>query len=105
MIFVNKEKEVERLKELEKEFSEINATLAELDKVLHKVKKQMPKIKNFDKYYSSEEWFKHREMLDEGYFDELETTAILGEDYPYDTVFAIRNQAIEMLEIATELLK
>ncbi len=105
MIFVNKEKEVERLKELEKEFSEINATLEELDKVLHKVKKQMPKIKNFDKYYSSEEWFKHREMLDEGYFDELETTAILGEDYPYETLFEIRNQAIEMLEIATELLK
>lgn len=98
-------KEFERLKELEANFIEINQSLKKLDEVVKEMKKQLPRIKEFSDYYGSEEWFRHRELEEKREWDQLITTSILSEDLPYNTIVELKELSIELLELATELLR
>ena len=93
--------DIERIKEMEEYLNECMKATADLSAQLDRtdgLREQM--IKLFS-YYGSEEWYEDcNGKLPEGL-----SAGVLSEDAVYDLITDVRDAAIRMLEIATDILK
>ena len=95
------EKELERISGMEQRLNEANAIIKDLREVLDRLEGAGDDLSALFTYYGSEEWYEDRERkLPEGM-----PAGVLSEDLVYDAMSELREEAIRMLELATDLLK
>ena len=95
----------ERIKKMENHLNNSEDGLKKIESALEKFKKVQSEIKELDNYYGSEEWFSDIEEYDNRNVSSNVNTGVLSEDAAYDVLMRNREIAIEMLEIATAILK
>ena len=92
---------VERITEMEGYLNDCTAATAELTEKLSRMEElREPMIKLFS-YYGSEAWYEDRD----GELPEGLPAGVLSEDAVYDQITEVRDAAIQMLELATDILK
>ncbi|MBR4462867.1 MAG: DUF4298 domain-containing protein [Erysipelotrichaceae bacterium] len=95
------EKAIERISEMEKCLNETNEIIASMAYALDKIEESKEDMTALFRYYGSEEWYEDRDRkLPEGM-----PAGVLSEDLVYDAIIALREEAIRMLEAATDILK
>jgi len=95
----------ERIKKMENHLNNSEDGLKKIESALEKFKKVQSEIKELDNYYGSEEWFSDIEEYDNRNVSSNVNAGVLSEDAAYDVLMRNREIAIEMLEIATAILK
>lgn len=95
----------ERIKKMENHLNNSEDGLKKIESALEKFKIVQSEIKEIDNYYGSEEWFSDIEEYDNRNVSNTVNAGVLSEDAAYDVLMRNREIAIEMLEIATAILK
>ncbi|MGX7349345.1 DUF4298 domain-containing protein [Dolosicoccus paucivorans] len=90
--------------QMEENYLKVDQAVQSFESELAQFKEIIPNIRTLTNYYGSKEWLRHQQLDKSGEID-YPTTAVLGEDYAYNTLVDVRQIGLEMLEIATELLK
>lgn len=96
--------EIKRFIQMEENYLKVDKAVQAFKVELEEFQKILPLIQQLDQYYGSNEWIEHQQLEQEENID-YPTTAVLGEDYAYNTLSDVRTIALEMLETATNLLK
>ena len=92
---------LKRVSEMEDIRVECTVAAGELSAQLERMDALKERMGRLLRYYGSEEWFADREAeLPEG-----TKAGVLSEDLVYDEILSLRDTAIHMLELATDLLK
>lgn len=95
------EKTIERINAMEQRLNETNETIASIAYALDRIDASKDEISALFTYYGSEEWYEDRDReLPEGML-----AGVLSEDLVYDAITELREEAIRMLETATDILK
>ena len=92
---------IERVKKMEAILDECREATKALDTQLERMDALRPGMMALFRYYGSEEWYQDRE----GELPEGVKAGVLSEDLVYDEITAVRDAAIHMLELATDILK
>ena len=95
----------ERIKKMENHLNNSEDGLKKIESALEKFKIVQSEIKEIDNYYGSEEWFSDIEEYDNRKVSNTVNAGVLSEDAAYDVLMENKRIAIEMIEIATEILK
>ncbi len=95
------EKELVRIGKMEQRLNETNGIIKELTNVLDKIEASKEEMSLLFDYYGSEEWYEDREKK----LPQDMPAGVLSEDLAYDTISELREEAIRMLEVATDILK
>ena len=94
-------KNIERIEKMEAHLEELKALNAELALQIEKVNEARQNMMDLFAYYGSEQWYEDRDLeLPEG-----TKAGVLSEDLVYDQITDLRDNAFEMLETATDILK
>lgn len=94
----------DRFIEMEENYLKVDQAVQRFRSELEHFELMIPYIQQLTNYYGSQEWFEHQKIEREGKLSHS-TTAVLGEDYAYDTLIELRQLSLEMLEVATNILK
>jgi hypothetical protein len=95
------EKDLELLREMEETLDACTAAAADLSAQLERMDALREKMIRLHAYYGSEDWYRHREAkLPAG-----TKAGVLSEDAVYDEISALREAALHMLELATDILR
>ena len=95
------EKTLKRIEEMESCLEECRQVNAEVALTLQRLEETRENMKRLFDYYGSEEWYEDRDSdLPEG-----TKAGVLSEDLVYDEIVKLRDNAFEMLESATDILK
>lgn len=95
------EKNIERINEMESYLEEVTRLNSELSLKLQEVNEAREKMMKLFEYYGSEEWYEDRDLdLPEG-----TKAGVLSEDLVYDQITTLRDNAFEMIETGTDILK
>lgn len=92
---------IKRIEQMEAIMDSTNEQLTELNNLLDKLEASKESVKQFNRYYGSQDWYADREA-------KLPSTikcGVLGEDLPYETLTEYRQAAIRLLELATWMVK
>ncbi len=93
--------DLDRISEMESILNECTAATAALQAELGRMEALRDDMIRLFKYYGSENWFRDREApLPEGV-----AAGVLSEDLVYDQITEVRDAAIRMLELSTDILK
>ena len=95
----------ERIKEFESHFDIAKEKVFDFSKAIEEFKKTQKQVDIVDNYYGSEEWFIDKDAYELGNISKDIKAGILSEDEPYELLMENRRLALEMLEIATQILK
>ena len=95
----------DRIKEMENHLVLSKEGLTDIEKTLESYKKLQSEIEALDHYYGSEQWFSDIEEYESGNVSKNMNAGVLGEDEAYNMFMKNKEIAIEMLEIATKILK
>lgn len=94
-------KNLKRIEEMESYLEEVTKLNGELALKLQEVNEAREDMMKLFEYYGSEEWYEDRDLdLPEG-----TKAGVLSEDLVYDQITTLRDNAFEMLETATDILK
>ncbi|MGF3072418.1 DUF4298 domain-containing protein [Facklamia sp. P13069] len=96
---------IEHFIEMETNYLAVDQSVNQLMEQLDAFQGQIGKIAKLIDYYGSQEWYEHLEMEKRELLPSDSTRAILGEDYAYETLGNLRQCALQMLEISTEIFK
>lgn len=96
---------VKRISEMEKILNDHNDLIENLRGAIEKFEAHQEEYRKLSDYYSSEVYFEDLERYDRGEFPEDLPCGVLSEDAVFDLFGENFNVAIEMLELATEVLK
>ena len=92
---------LERIRGMEERLNQTNEVIKSLTEALDKTDDCREDMIALFCYYGSEDWYEDREReLPEGM-----PAGVLSEDLVYDAISELREEAIRMLEIATDILK
>ena len=92
---------LKRISEMENYLDECIEFNAELSLQLEELDEAKERFEELFRYYGSEDWYKDREEeLPEGM-----KAGVLSEDLVYEEIAKLRENAIHMLESATDILK
>ncbi|MBU5668631.1 DUF4298 domain-containing protein [Peptoniphilus sp. MSJ-1] len=91
--------------EMEKILNEHGEIINELEKAVEKFRNHQEEYNRLSEYYSSEEYFKDLELDENGELPDDLARGVLSEDAVFNLFGENYNMAVEMLEIATEILK
>ena len=95
------EKNIERINEMESYLEEVTRLNSELSLKLQEVNEAREKMMKLFEYYGSKEWYEDRDLdLPEG-----TKAGVLSEDLVYDQITTLRDNAFEMIETGTDILK
>ena len=95
--------QLDRIKENEESLNKSINAIEEFKEALDKYKVAQEEIKKVSKYLGSKEWFKD---YDDVQYRNIDIKAgVLSEDAAYDMLEENKKIAIEMLEVATSILK
>ena len=93
--------DIDRIKTMESYLNECTEAVSGLSGKLDQMDAVREHMISLFDYYGSEDWFSDRESeLPEGI-----PAGVLTEDSVYDTISEVRDTAIRMLELATDILK
>ena len=93
--------DIDRIKTMESYLNESTEAVSMLSEKLDQMDAVREHMISLFDYYGSEDWFSDRESeLPEGI-----SAGVLTEDSVYDTITEVRDTAIRMLELATDILK
>ena len=92
---------VERITEMEGYLNECTAATADLSAQLDRMDGLHEHMRRLFAYYGSEAWYEDRD----GELPEGVPAGVLSEDLVYDQITAVRDAAIQMLELAADILK
>ena len=93
--------QIARIERMEAALDECRRATAALDGQLSRMDALKERMTELFRYYGSEEWYADREAtLPDGV-----RAGVLTEDLVYDEITAVREAAIHMLELATDILK
>lgn len=93
--------DIQRISEMEGYLKECTAATAALNEQLERMESLKVPMTALFSYYGSSDWYTDRE----GELPENVAAGVLSEDLVYDEISAIRDAAIRMLELATDILK
>ena len=93
--------DIERIKEMEEYLNECTKATADLSVRLDRTEELREQMIKLFSYYGSEEWYEDCN----GDLPEGLPAGVLSEDAVYDLITDVRDAAIRMLEIATDILK
>ncbi|MCR8969352.1 DUF4298 domain-containing protein [Facklamia sp. 7083-14-GEN3] len=91
--------------EMEENYLAVDQAVNDLMHQLEAFQSQKEKVKKLIEYYGSQQWYDHQELDNMGLLPKTSTRAVLGQDYAYDTLNNLKECAIQMLEISTDILK
>ena len=90
-----------RIAEMEGYLNECTAATADLTAQLDRMESLREHMTRLFAYYGSADWYEDREGdLPDGF-----PAGVLTEDLVYDQITAVRDAAIQMLELSTDILK
>ena len=93
--------DLRRITEMENCLNACTAATAELDAQLERMEQLKKPMTRLFAYYGSEAWYEDRE----GELPENIPAGVLSEDLVYEQITAVRDTAIRMLELSTDILK
>ena len=93
--------DIRRIEEMENRLNGLAAAVKDLDARVGRMERQVGPMRALFGYYGSEAWYEDRE----GELPEGVAAGVLSEDLVYDQITAVRELAIRMLELSTELLR
>ena len=93
--------DTERVARMEDTLNECTEAAAMLNAGLERMDGLREKMMELFRYYGSEDWYRDRE----GDIPEGMKAGVLDEDSVYDLITDIRDTAIHMLELSTDILK
>lgn len=96
---------VKRISEMEKILNDHNDLIEELRASIEKFADHQDEYMKLSNYYSSQEYFDDLERYDKGELPEDLACGVLSEDAVFDLFGENFNVAIEMLELATDVIK
>lgn len=99
------ETKIQRIKQMEKILDDHSKNIENLKNELSLFRESQKDYSKLSKYYSSKEYFSDLESYDRGELPEDLQCGVLSEDAVYDLIGENFNLAIEMLEIATLMIK
>lgn len=89
----------------EKVLNETNELYQELNRVLKKVEKNRKVYQSLKEYYQSEEYLKDVKKSDETKEYDSIPCGVLSQDEVFDLIGEVYQTSIQMLEVATKVLK
>ena len=92
---------VERVTEMEGYLNECADATADLSRAIERMDSLGGKMTALFEYYGGESWYEDRQ----GDIPDGVAAGVLSEDAVYDQITAVRETAIKMLELATDILK
>ena len=95
------EQNLARITQMESYLDETTALTAKAQEQLDAIKAIREHAQALFQYYGSEDWHKDRDINLPGGFK----AGVLSEDSVYDVITDLRNTAIQMLELGTDILK
>ncbi|MBO4356079.1 MAG: DUF4298 domain-containing protein [Clostridia bacterium] len=93
--------DVQRVKKMEEYLNEITTANERLEQELANIDSLRDKMISLFSYYGSREWYEDVE----GDLPEGVNAGVLSEDAVYDQITSVRDNAIRMLELATDIIK
>ena len=96
---------IKRISEMEKILNDHNDLIENLREAIEKFADHQDEYRKLSDYYSSESYFEDLERYDSGEIPEDLPCGVLSEDAVFDLFGENYNVAIDMLELATEVLK
>ena len=93
--------DLQRIAEMEGILNECEAATGELDAQLERMERLKEPMTRLFRYYGSEAWYEDRE----GELPPGIPAGVLSEDSVYDRITDVRDTAIRMMELATDILK
>ena len=93
--------DLRRIAEMESYLNECTAATSDLGVQLDRMDALREPMTRLFSYYGSGEWYEDRE----GDLPEGTPAGVLSEDSVYDQITEVRDAAIRMLELATDILK
>lgn len=96
---------VERVKSMQAELIQADQHVKQFEEALREFKSGQVIIRKVADYYGSNDWYADREAHEGKKIEVDYNTSILGEDEPYDLLITNQQLAIQMLEIATDMIK
>ena len=93
--------DLERISEMEGYLRDCSAATAELEAQLERMDALREPMTRLFAYYGSGDWYADRE----GELPAGLAAGVLSEDLVYDEIAAVRDAALHMLELATDILK
>ena len=98
-------KQKERIDKMEKILNNSTKLLEELEEILNKLDEDSKNYNELLKYYYSKNWAKDKEDFEKDLLPDVEAAGVLTEDSIYDMMTTSSGLAIQMLELATIMLK
>ena len=95
----------ERIDKMEKILNNSTKLLEELEEILNKLDEDSKNYNELVKYYYSKNWTKDKEDFEKELLPDVEAAGVLTEDSIYDMMTYSSGLAIQMLELATKMLK
>lgn len=96
---------IKRISEMEKILNDHNDVIENLRAAIERFEGHQEEYRKLSDYYSSQTYFEDLERYDRGEIPEDLPCGVLSEDAVFDLFGENFNVAIEMLELATEVLK
>ena len=96
---------IERIEAMEALLNETGDAVETLANALEDYAAAQAKIQKLSRYYGSDSWYADRDADDEGKLPEDLKRGVLTEDLVFDVLTGNRDNALRMLEIATQILK
>lgn len=99
------ENKIQRIEQMEKILNDHSSKIENLKKQLSIFRESQKNYSKLSDYYSSKEYFSDLESYDRGELPENLQCGVLSEDAVFDLIGENFNLAVEMLEIATSVIK
>lgn len=97
--------QVERIKIMEARMDAYNELTDDFSKVLKELREAQESWQLLSDYYTSDLWQEDRDLEEKGVLPIDLKCGVLSEDGLYNVLIKNRSLALEMLELATEILK
>lgn len=97
--------QLNRIKEMELIVRELETEIAQFKEQVERFESKQKKIQKLRAYYGSKEWFQDVDSYEEGSLPEDEQYSVLGEDLAFDLLGDNYRIAIQLLEVATHIIK
>ena len=93
--------DIKRIQKMEGYLNDCTAAVADLTEQLERMEEIRDPMISLFSYYGSEDWYEDRD----GPLPGGVSAGVLSEDLVYDQITALRDAAIQMLELSADILK
>lgn len=97
--------DIKKIKEMEEILNKNSKAVKDFRKALEKFKESQKDYRKLSAYYSSEEYMRDLDESNEGKIDPEISQGIFSEDLVYDLLGDNYYLAVDMLELATDIIK